>query len=93
MQMVRSITNQGEDRALFQMVWEVSGGPVAGGILIRLRSAKRRGSEGSCVAGCNVGSDSTGASAAGPKAEPNAKAQADVSCLGEGSGVSSCLPP
>ncbi len=91
MQMVRSTANQGEDRALFQMFWETKGGPVAGGTLIRLRSAKRRGSDGSCVAGANVEIASSGVEEARPKDVPPAKAQAGVdgSCSGSGA-LSSC---
>lgn len=91
MQMVRSITHQGEDRALFQMYWEITGGPVAGGTLIRLRSAKRRGSDGSCVAGANGEIAISGADEARPRDVPPAKAQAGVDCSGSGSGaLSSC---
>ena len=91
MQMVRSFTHQGEDRALFQMFWEAAGGPVAGGISIRLRSAKRRGSEGSCMAGANADISNSGAADAKPKPVPPAKAQAgdDCSCSGSGA-LSSC---
>lgn len=91
MQMVRSFTNQGKDRALFQMFWETTGGPVAGGMLIRLRSAKRRGSDGSCMAGANAGISNSGAEEASPNEVPPAKAQAGDDCSGSGFGaLSSC---
>ncbi len=87
MQLEQSFAQEGKDRALFQMCRDVAGGPVAGGMLIRLRSAKRRGSDGSCTAGGNVDIASSGGEEAKPKDVPPAKAQAGVDGSWSGSGA------
>ncbi len=93
MQRMRSVTVQDDDSALCQMYWDAIGGPVAGGMLIRLRSTKRRGSEGSCVAEANFENWNSGVEEARPKPALPAKAQAGDDCSGSGSGVFfSCSP-